>query len=75
MIPLPNTGIKFYGSAGPTLLFSKGGVNNNDSELGLTLSAGMKIPMKNMKRYMIEARFGFGGLPDTKISFALLFSI
>lgn len=70
LLPLPNTGIKFYGSAGPTLLFA-----NNESDLGLTLSAGMKIPANNKKKYMVEVRFGFGDLPDTKISFALLFPI
>ena len=72
---LPETGLQFYGSAGPTLLLGVGGRGNSDTELGLSLVAGMKIPMKNKNRYNIEARFGFSDIPDFKISAAILFNI
>lgn len=72
---LPETGLRFYGSAGPTLLLGAGGRGNSDNELGLSLVAGMKIPMKRENRYHLETRFGFGDIPDFKISLAVLFSI
>lgn len=75
LIPLPNTGLKFYGSAGPTLLFRDGPKGDSNSELGITLSAGVRISTLTKTSYLFEARFGFGDLPDTRFSFAMLFGI
>lgn len=67
LLPLPETGIRFYGQAGPALVVSP------DTELGFSLVAGADIPMKNRKRYHLEARFGFGDVPDFKIVLGVLF--
>ncbi len=73
---LPETGLRFYGSAGPTLLLgSPGKGGDTDTELGLSLVAGMKIPMKGQKRYNLEARFGIGDIPELKVMFAVLFGL
>jgi hypothetical protein len=69
LIPLPETGIRIYGAAGPTLMFA------SDTEIGLTLTAGLNIPMKNRRRYNVELRFGFGDIPDLKFATALMFGI
>jgi hypothetical protein len=72
---LPETGLHFYGSAGPTLLIGSPGNGDTQTELGLSLVAGVKIPMKHQNRYNLEARFGIGDIPDFKLMFAVLFGI
>jgi len=69
LLPLPETSIHFYGSAGPTVVLSPG------TEVGLSLAAGVDIPMRGQRRYNIEARFGFGDIPDFKIVGALVFGM
>jgi hypothetical protein len=69
LLPLPETGIYFYGAAGPTILFSP------DTQLGLSLTVGAHIPMKSSRRYNVELRFGLGDIPDLKIIGALMFGL
>ena len=68
LLTLPQTGLRFYGAAGPGLVISP------DTNLGLQLTAGLHIPMKNGRRYNVEARFGFGDVPDFKLGASVLFS-
>jgi hypothetical protein len=70
LFPLPQTGIQFYAAGGPTAVF----VNSN-SEIGLSLTAGAKIPMKGTGRYNLEARFGIGDIPDLKVMLGTLFGL
>ncbi len=72
---LPETGLHFYGSAGPTILLDSPGDGGSQTEIGLSLVAGVKIPMQNQKRYNLEARFGLGDIPDLKLMFGILFGI
>ncbi len=69
LIPLPETGIRFYGAVGPTLMLSP------DTELGLSLILGLHIPMKSTRRYNIEYRWGIGDIPDHKIGVTVLFGL
>jgi hypothetical protein len=69
LLPLPDTGIRFYGQAGPTLVLSPG------TDLGLSLVAGADIPMKRERRYNVEMRFGFGDVPDLKVMVGILFGL
>ena len=69
LIPLPETGLRFYGGAGPTLLLSP------DTELGLSLILGLHIPMKSTRRYNIEYRWGLGDIPDHKIGVTIMFGL
>ncbi len=75
LFPLPETGIYFYGAAGPTLAIISPDKGDSDSEIGLSLTAGAKIPMKGDNRYNLEFRFGIGDIPDLKIAFAILFGL
>lgn len=68
LLPLPETGIQIYGAAGPGLVLSP------DTELGLNLAAGLHIPMKGGRRYNMEARFGFGDVPDFKLGASIVFA-
>ena len=69
LIPLPETGLRFYGGAGPTLMLSPG------TELGLSLILGLHIPMKSTRRYNIEYRWGIGDIPDHKIGVTIMFGL
>ncbi len=69
LIPLPETGIRFYGGVGPTLMLSP------DTELGLSLTLGLHIPMKSTRRYNVEYRWGIGDIPDHKIGVVVMFGL
>ena len=70
LFPLPETGIQFYAAAGPTAVFA-----NSQIDVGLSLTAGAKIPMKGKGRYNLEARFGIGDIPDLKVMLGILFGL
>jgi hypothetical protein len=69
LLHLPETGIHIYGAAGPTVVFA------NDTEIGLSLTAGFNIPMKSQRRYNLEFRFGLGDIPDFRIAAAVMFGL
>jgi len=70
---LPETGIKFYGAAGPTLGYYSFNNAGSATELGLSLTAGARIPMQGRRSYNLEMRFGFGDIPDMKLMLSLMF--
>lgn len=72
---LPESGLRFYGSAGPTLVFASFDNGDSQTELGFSLVAGVKIPMKGSNRYNLETRFGFGDIPEFKLMLSVLFGI
>ena len=69
LIRLPETGLRFYCSAGPSLQVG------DESDLGLSLALGLNIPMKSLRRYNVEYRWGFGDIPDHKIGIAVMFGL
>lgn len=69
LVRLPETGIRFYGAAGPSLALREG------SDLGLSLTLGLHIPMKEQRRYNLEYRWGLGDLPDHRIALAVMFDL
>lgn len=69
LFPLPETGIRFYVAAGPALLLSP------DTELGLNLTLGLDVPMKNTRRYNFEYRWGVGDVPEHKIAAVVMFGL
>lgn len=75
LFPLPKTGIFFYGSAGPTIILDSPEKGDSQSDVGLSLTAGLKIPMKGGNRYNFEVRFGFGDIHELKLMFGILFGI
>lgn len=66
---LPETGVRVYGAIGPAWQFS------GEDDLGLSLAAGLHIPMKGLRRYNLEYRWGSGGIPESKIALAVLFGL
>ncbi len=73
LMRLPETGIKFYGAAGPTVAYYSAKGGGTATEIGLSLTAGARIPMKGYRSYNVEVRFGFGDIPDLKVILALMF--
>ncbi|MEE8404337.1 MAG: hypothetical protein V3S17_02990 [candidate division Zixibacteria bacterium] len=73
LLPLPESGLTFYGAAGPTLFFASG--KGASTEVGLSLTAGMKIPMRGGNKYNFEVRFGLGDIPELRFMFGILFGV
>ena len=69
LILLPETGLMFYGQAGPTWQVDPG------SELGMSIGLGLIIPMKEGRRYNFEYRWGFGDIPDHRVSVTVMFGL
>ena len=69
LVRLPETGLRFYGAAGPSL------ESREDADLGLSLTLGLNIPMHGERRYNLEYRWGLGDLPDHKIGLAVMFGL
>lgn len=67
LLRLPETGLRFYGAAGPALLLDP------QTEFGLNLTVGLNVPMHGGRRYNVELRFGFGDVPELKIGGGILF--
>ncbi|MDD3731197.1 MAG: hypothetical protein PHU88_02340 [candidate division Zixibacteria bacterium] len=69
----PNSSFAFYAAAGPTLTYWDAEHGGSDTEIGATITAGLRLPMKNTGFYNLEARFGIGDIPDLRILFGIMF--
>jgi hypothetical protein len=70
LLPFFDTGIVFYGKAGPTILFA-----DQNEELGLSLTAAADIGLQRGRSLHFEWRFGFGDIPDRKLGLTLMFPL
>lgn len=75
LFTLPNSNMNFYGKVGPTIAFIKPDDLDSDTEVGLSLSAGMTMPMTSTNMYNLEARFGIGDIPDFRLLFGIQFGL
>lgn len=56
------SGLGIYGGGAPTLAFS-----DDNTELGLSLVAGLQVPLLKNRATSIEARFGIGDIPEFRL--------
>ena len=73
LLTLPKAGASLYAAAGPTLAMYDSDKGGSDTEIGLTLTAGLRLPMSTLNAYNIEGRFGFGDIPDFRLLFGIMF--
>jgi len=69
----PGASATLYGGAGPTFFVFKPKGGNSDSEIGLTLSGGIKFGAAKSRVYNLEGRFGFDKMPDLRILLGVYF--
>jgi len=69
----PKANAKFYGGLGPTISLNRPDVGVSDTEIGLSLVAGLKMPFGSRNYYNLETRFGFGDIPDFKLLMGVMF--
>jgi hypothetical protein len=69
----PKSSSAFYVGAGPAIAIID--VNNfgSDTEIGINIVGGLKLPMGSGNWYNLEGRFGIGDVPDFRILFGVLF--
>ena len=70
LLPVFDTGMSIYGKAGPTFMLA-----DNNNEIGLSLSIGADVGMRNGRSLHIEWRFGLGDIPDSKLGVTLMFRL
>lgn len=71
----PGSKLVFYAGGGPTFAFIFPDEGDSDTEIGLTLLAGIKVPAGEKNFYNLVARFGIGDIPDFKILFGYMFGL
>lgn len=63
----------FFVGAGPTIAILSPEGGDSDTEVGLSLTTGIKFPF-GMRNYGdLEARIGLGDIPEVKVMFGLMF--
>jgi hypothetical protein len=69
----PKSTFTVYLGGGPTLALidPKGG--DSDTEIGLSLVAGLKAAMGRSNAYTLEGRFGVGDIPEFRLLAGILF--
>ncbi len=72
---LPNTNVSFYALGGPTISYFSPDKGDSDTEIGISLGAGLRVPIREESSYYIESRFGIGDIPDLKLLVGALFSL
>jgi hypothetical protein len=70
---LPKSSAALYGGAGPTLVYWDPDEGDGDLEIGLSLVAGLRLPLATRHVYNIETRFGVSDVPDVRILLGVLF--
>lgn len=72
---LPEVSPNIYVGAGPTITradYDKGG---SDTKVGISLVAGLRIPMAGISYYNLETRFGLNDVPDFKVLLGIMFGL
>lgn len=75
-----NSRIVPFAGAGPTLAFISwddnfGRDDDSETEVGLTILGGVKLPAGNRNFINLSARFGVGDIPDIKLMAGYIFGI
>lgn len=72
---LPNSNVNFYILGGPTVSYFSPDDGDSDTEIGISLGGGLRVPIREESSYYIESRFGLGDVPDLKLLVGALFSL
>jgi hypothetical protein len=63
----PGSSSGFYLAAGPTVAHWKPEHGDSDTEIGISVVGGMRLPLRGSSRYNIEGRIGFSDIPDVRV--------
>jgi hypothetical protein len=72
---LPKVQPNLYVGAGPTIAMFNPDAGGSHTEVGLSLVAGLRIPMTFASHYSFEARLGLGDIPELKAVFGIMFGL
>lgn len=67
--------VAFYAGAGPTLAFLSSDRYDDDTEAGLSLVTGVKLPGKTGNSFNIGLRAGLGDIPEMRMTAAYIFNM
>lgn len=68
----PKASTSFYLGVGPTIAVFDPDQGDGDTEIGLTLASGIRMPLGSRHFYNLEGRLGIGDVPEVKILFGIL---
>ncbi len=72
-LAIPDASLEFYGGGGPTLAYLDPEGAGSRWEIGLSLVAGMRLPLRTQHAFNVEARFGLWDIPDFRLILGILF--
>lgn len=73
LFPLPNSNAQFYAGVGPEVIIISPDGEDQDTEVGLGIVGGLKLPFSEKHYYNLEARFGIGDVPDFTVMIGAMF--
>ena len=75
LVPLspPDSRSALYLGGGPTLAHLNPEFGDGDTELGVSLVAGVKLPFGRSHHWTIEGRYGIGDIPELRFMLGILF--
>ena len=72
---LPKVSPNFYVGGGPAVVMIDPDGGNSDTKIGLSVLAGLRIPMTGVTYYNLETRFGLENAPDLKVLLGIMFGL
>jgi len=75
LVSPPGAKFIFYLGGGPTAVFYSPDGGDSDSEVGLSLTGGIKIAAGQKNFYNVKAMIGLGDIPEIKILFGYMFGL
>ncbi|GAB4317871.1 MAG: hypothetical protein Kow0074_06730 [Candidatus Zixiibacteriota bacterium] len=72
---LPSTNVSIFVLGGPTIARINPDNGQSNTEVGLSLGGGLRVPLTGPASYYGEVRFGFGDVPDLKAMVGIVFGL
>ena len=73
LFTLPRSATALYAEVGPTITYWDADKGGSDTEVGATITGGVRFPMGKTGFYNLEGRFGIGDVPEFKIMLGVMF--
>ena len=75
LFTFPGARVGLYAGGGPTVSYIDPNFGQADTEIGLSVLGGVKVPFGSAHYYNVEARYGFGDIPEFKLMLGIMLGL